>query len=123
VFRIRIPLIRNRIRIQHFRLNSDSDPGLWLSKIGKKIPAEKKCNFFKIKNCYLPTVFLRLHKGRPSYRRSLQLSKENIKHFKIWNFLMFFYFLCHFCPSGSGSGFRIRIQRPDWIRFRIRNTW
>jgi hypothetical protein len=33
-------------------------------------------------------------------------------------------FVDHFCPPGSGSGFRIRIQIPihwpDWIR--IRNT-
>ena len=29
---------------------------------------------------------LGLHKGRPSYRRSLHLLKENIQHFKTWNF-------------------------------------
>ncbi len=35
------------------------------------------------------------------------------------NFYQFFStFVCHFCPPGSGSGFRIRIRihRPDWIR-------
>ncbi len=36
VFRIRIHLIRLRIRIQHFRLNTFSDPGIWCPKIGKK---------------------------------------------------------------------------------------
>ncbi len=50
-----------------------------------------KNNFFLIENYdYLSLGF---HKGRPSYRRSLQLSKENIQHFKTWkkfqNFLLF----------------------------------
>jgi hypothetical protein len=58
---------------------------------------------------------LGLHKGRPSYRRSLQPSKENIQHFKIWKFCTFFYFFVgHFCPPGSGSGSAI------WMRIRIR---
>jgi hypothetical protein len=47
-------------------------------------------------------------KGRPNYRRSLQLSKENIQHFKTLNFLIFFYFYGSFLPS--------------WIRIRIPNT-
>ncbi len=40
------------------------------------------------------------------------------------NFYKFFStFVGHFCPPGSGSGFRIRIRihRLDWIRIRIRN--
>ncbi len=36
---------------------------------------------------------LGFHKERPSYRRSLHHSKENIQHFKIRNFLSFFLFL------------------------------
>ncbi len=32
---------------------------------------------------------LRLHKGRPSYRGSLNPSKENIQHFKLKNFCVF----------------------------------
>ncbi len=36
---------------------------------------------------------LGLLKGRPSYRRSLQSSKENIQHFKKWNLLTFYTFL------------------------------
>jgi hypothetical protein len=47
---------------------------------------------------------LGLHKGCPSYRRSLQPSKEKIQHFKRWKFCPFFFFLGHFCPPGSGSG-------------------
>ncbi len=33
---------------------------------------------------------LGVHKGRPSCRRSFQPSKENIRHFKTWNFLTFY---------------------------------
>jgi hypothetical protein len=49
-------------------------------KLRKKITAKKKLNFFGSKT----TVYLSLglHKERPSYRRSLQLSKEAIQHFK-----------------------------------------
>ncbi len=32
---------------------------------------------------------LGLHKGRPSYRRSLQPSKENIQHINLFNFFLF----------------------------------
>ncbi len=50
---------------------------------------------------------LGLHKGRTScYRRSLQPSKENIQHFKIWKFLIFSYICGWFLPS--------------WIRILIR---
>ncbi len=59
VLRIRIHFIR--IRIQHFRLNTYLDPigiriqGLNDQKLrGKKIKAEKKINFFGIKNYNLP---------------------------------------------------------------------
>ncbi len=41
-----------------------------------------------------------IHKVRLSYRRSLQPSKENIQHFKTWNFLTFSFFVDHFCPPG-----------------------
>ena len=57
-------------------------------KLKKKITAEKKLQlnkkikFFGSKTTIYLSVYLGLHKERPSYRRSLQLSKENIKHFK-----------------------------------------
>ncbi len=58
-----------------------------------------------------------LHKGRPRYRRSLHLSKENInsKHEIYW---LSSTFVSHFRPPGSGSRFRIRIRIHwlDWIR-------
>jgi hypothetical protein len=111
VFRIRIYLIRIRIRIQHFRLNTNPDPGFFYS--WKKI-----------------TIFLSLglHKGRLSYRGRLQLSKENIQHFKTRNFLVFSYICGSFLPSLI----RIRIRFPNtdpnlltWLNpdpVRIRNT-
>ncbi len=53
---------------------------------GRKFTAEKNLTFFDQTTIYLS---LGLHKGRPSYRRSLQLAKENIQHFKTRNFLIF----------------------------------
>jgi hypothetical protein len=47
----------------------------------KKITAENFVVFFGPKIAIY--LSLGLHKGRPGYRRSLQLSKENIQHFKI----------------------------------------
>ncbi len=57
----------------------------------------------------------------PSYRRSLQPSKETIQLLKKWN-LTFFYVWGSFYPLGAGyrSGLRIpiriQIQGPLWIR-------
>jgi hypothetical protein len=46
----------------------------------KKFTAEKKLNFFGSQTTIYQS--LGLHKGGPSYKGSLQLSKENIQHFK-----------------------------------------
>ncbi len=88
-FRIRIHFLRIRIRIQMIRMeaNTDPDPGLQWPKI----------------EIYLS---LGLHKVCPGYRRSLQLTKEPIQHFKTW---IFFYFCGSFLPSWI----RIRIQITD----------
>jgi hypothetical protein len=69
--------------------------------------------FLLIKNCNL--LIPRLHKGRPSYRNSLQPSKENIPHFKKFNLLTFSIFVDHFCPPGYRLQIRIRIQAPPLI--------
>ncbi len=84
VFRIRIHLIL--IRIQHFRLNTDPDPGLWWPKLEKIYCWKKNKIVFGSKTA-------RLHKGFPSYRRSFQPSKEH-EHPALQNmqFLNFFYF-------------------------------
>jgi hypothetical protein len=88
-----------QILIQYFLLlaNLDPvpDPGFWWPKTRKK--CRKHLYFFKSKNCNL--LILGLHKGRPSYRRILQPSKENIHHFKTLNFFTFFYFCGSFLPS------------------------
>ncbi len=70
--RILIHLIR--IRIQHFKLNTEPDPGVLM----KNVQVKKKFLGSKA----IIYLSLGLHKGRPSYKRSLQLSKENIQHFR-----------------------------------------
>jgi hypothetical protein len=57
------------------------------------------CLFLSTAAIYLS---LGLHEGHPSYRRSLQSSKENIQHYKKLNLLTFSIFVGHFCPPGSG---------------------
>ncbi len=60
----------------------------------------KKCNIFII------CPFWRAS----SYRRSLQLSKENIQHFSLdWKLFIFL----SLCLPGSGFTIRIRIHRPS----------
>ncbi len=76
------------------RIPTGSRPGsrvLMTKNWRKKVSAEKKLYFFSSKIAIY--LSLGLHKGRPSHRRSLQPSKENIPLFKTWNFLNFFQFL------------------------------
>jgi hypothetical protein len=84
-----------RIRIHWFRIRIQGFDDKKLKKIVKKC-----CFSVKKIARYLS---LGLHKGPPSYRRSLQPSKENIHHFKTWNFLPFSVFVGHFSSPGSGS--------------------
>ncbi len=63
------------------------DPGVLMTKNWKKFTTVK---FFLIKNYTLPC-----------YKRSLQLLKENIQHFK--HVISFSTSVGHFCPPGSGS--------------------
>ncbi len=97
-----------RIQIQHFRLNTDPDPdpGFLWRKIEKNYSWKKK-NFGSKNTIFL--FFQGLHKRRPSYKRSLHLSKKNIQLFKTWNFLMSFFFYWSFLSSW----FRIRIPNTD----------
>jgi hypothetical protein len=50
--------------------------GLYHQKFKKKFTAGKKILFFWIKKLLCIYLSLGLHKGRPSYKRSLQVSKE-----------------------------------------------
>ncbi len=61
-----------------------------------------------------------LQKGRPSYRRSLQPSKENIQHVKIWNFFSLFYGVIFALldpdpDSESGYGSTDLKHCPKWL--------
>jgi hypothetical protein len=58
---------------------------------------------------------LGLQKGRPSYSRSIQLSKENIQCFKNVKILYFFIFFCQFLPSWI----RIRIQQLKLMQIHV----
>jgi hypothetical protein len=64
--------------------NPDPDPiriqGFNDQKLKKKLQLKKKLNFFLSKTAIF--LSLGLHKVCPSYRRSLQVSKEAIQHFK-----------------------------------------
>jgi hypothetical protein len=99
-----------------FFVNADPDPepdpGFWWQKIGKNYSRKQLVFFLYLK---LQFLSLGLHKGRPSYRRSLHPFKENTSHFKTKIFFTFFLGL--FGPPGSGSLFpmRIRIQPTKMI--------
>ncbi len=60
-----------------------------------------------------------LHKGSPSYRRSLHPSNENIQHFKTWKFFTFFVIYALLDPDPDKAdqnecGFmRIQIHNTD----------
>ncbi len=76
-----------------------------MTKNLKNLQLKKIKYFFLLKT----SIYLNLnHKGRPSYKRSRQLSKKNIQHLKTRNFSNFFYFCGSFLPF--------------WIRIRIPNT-
>ncbi len=86
--------------INYSGYGSNPDPGFWWPKSKKKNTAENFFFFFwsKIAICFCPR-----------YRRSLQPSKENIQHFKKWNWLTFFYV----CGLFLSSWIRIQIANPD----------
>ncbi len=62
---------------------------------------------------------LGLHKVCPSYRRSLQLSKEAIQHFKTWTFTNFFLLLWVTFALLDPDPDPLARLNPDPIRIRI----
>ncbi len=96
-----------------FQVNLDPDPGFGYLKTEKKIHQKNffRSLFIKNYNLLIPRPLDRM----ASYRRSLQLSKENNQYFKKLNLLTFFLFLWVIfalldpdpdldCESGSGYG-------------------
>ncbi len=82
--------------------------------------------FFRVKtktphfrNNYLS---LGLHKGCLSYRRSLQLSKVKIQHFKKWKLLICLYFCGKFLPSWIRRGTPLNPD-PQHCFSHIKGTW
>ncbi len=104
--RIRIQWVWIRIRIQHFRLNTDTDPGFWWPKIGKNLQVKNTIFFEQILQFTYASIKTVQAKGEAfiSQKRTSSTSKHEISKLFI------------FC----GSGFRIRIHWTDEIR--IRNT-
>ncbi len=88
-----------------------------MTKNWKKITAEKKIKFF----FYQTAIYLSLglHKVCPSYRRSLQLSKEAIQHFtkhellQIFLLLWVIFALLDPDPLTRLNPDQIRIRNPD----------
>jgi hypothetical protein len=70
--------------------------------------AEKKKIFFFLNQNLQIYLYLGIHKEHPSYKRSLQLSKEAIQLFKTWTFNFFLLLWVIFAPW-----IRIRIPNPD----------
>ncbi len=106
--------VRFRFRYGKSYCSSGSATLFWWPEM-EKITAGKKFKFFWSKIA----IFLShgLHKGRPSYRRSLQPSKKRTsstsKH-EISSLSPIF--VGNFCPPGSG------LSRPKSLRIRVRNT-
>ncbi len=71
-----------------------------MTKTGKNLQPKNK--FVGSKSAIY--LSLGLHKGRLSYRRSLQPSKENIQHFRTWNFLICSIFVGHLALLDPDSG-------------------
>ncbi len=95
-----------------FGSGSNSDPGFWCLKIGRK-----KCS--KKFSSSLFDQKLQFTYVQAAGEAFIQPSKKNIQHVKKWNLLTFFY-VCEsfYLPSWI----RIRIQGPHWIRIRDHNT-
>jgi hypothetical protein len=97
--------LKIRIQIQIWIQNlSESGSGsrVLMTKNGKKIQLKIFLYLLLIKICNL-LIPRGLHKGRASYRRSLQPSKENSQHFRKISLLTDSYFSGSFFPPGSRS--------------------
>ncbi len=89
-----------RIRIHNFFLLRSGSKGFDDQKLKKTDSWKFLSIFFWSKIAIY--LSLGLPKRRPSYRRSLQPSKENIQHFQTWKFFTFFLFVGH--PTAQING-------------------
>ncbi len=95
----------SRINVYYFSIHDQHLRSMGIPGSGSRDSLIKKCNISGLKNHINPKLqyvyrwSLGLPKGRPSYRRNLQPSKENILHF---------IFFC--CLSFLSTWIRIRIQ-------------
>ncbi len=78
--------------IQHFRLNTDPDPGFWWPKIGKKITAKIFLYIFWIKNCNLLIP------------KALKREHPSLQNMKFLNFFIFVWVI-----------FALMDPDPHWI--------
>ncbi len=93
-------------------MNPDTDPG---SSISSELGSGSGSRVLMTTN-WIQVIknFNLLIPKPPRYRRSLQLSKENIQDFKKWNLLTFYIFVAHSCPLGSGSRGGDPIESGSW---------
>ena len=122
---VRIHFLRIRIRTQSLTLEANTDPDPDPIRIqgfnDQKLEKNYSSNFFSIFFWSKTSIYLSLglHKVHPSDRRSLQLSKEAIQHFKTCTLKKNSTFVRHFCPPGSGYG---STDLSESGSDRIRNT-
>jgi hypothetical protein len=102
--------------LPHARVNVvDPDPGDWWPKIVKSYRWKNMLIFSRKLNF----LSLGLRNGRPSYRRSLQPSKENIQQLKKWYFELFLFQWVFFALLDPELA-----DQNQWesVRIRIHNT-
>jgi hypothetical protein len=130
VFRICIHSIRARIRIQHFRPNTDQDPdpiriqGSDDQKL-KKFTAKKKLKNYNLPIPRSPERTSKLQKKPSAIQREQHFNKCNSKFFStsVDNFSLLDPDSDPDSESGSRYGSTdLTFLNPDPIRIRIRNT-
>jgi hypothetical protein len=99
------------ILAESLNTNPDPDSGFWWPKIGK--------NYTVLKQKLIPICLMKisfnlsigLHKGQPSYWRTLQPSKENIQHYmKFLNFLFLWLMFAFLNPDPDPQHLKAKVR-------------